>query len=344
MVSKSMLKSLLERQLSFTPKIHPLYTFQKGAWQPTTPCTPSTESAETVRSLHLITWNIDFMASHPRARMESALRHLEGLVSRVPQSSAVVIFLQEMMETRDHGLLGTNDRGNEDARDISQIVNSGWVQAKFNVTDVDASRWDSPYAVATLIDRRLVVSSVSRLHFVSEYQRDALIVDICLASDRAALMRLCNVHLDSSYGSMRPIQWKAVARLLQDKDTGIEASILAGDCNANQPRDRTEPQDNGFKDAYLELGGVEDDESGATWGFQSIDWQRWGRQRLDKEVYWGQVEIKSLERIGIGVRVEDEAALNDLKNIGELPFVTDHYGLMGEFELAEPLSMVMRTE
>lgn len=50
---------------------------------------------------------------------------------------------------------------------------------------------------------------------------------------------------------------EAVAKHLQDVDAGIAASILAGDCNATQPRDRTGPQDNGFIGAYLELGGLE---------------------------------------------------------------------------------------
>lgn len=40
------------------------------------------------------------------------------------------------------------------------------------------------------------------------------------------------------------------------------AGVFAGDMNANKPLDRTLPQENGFKDAYLELGGKEDAEEG----------------------------------------------------------------------------------
>jgi tyrosyl-DNA phosphodiesterase 2 len=108
---------------------------------------------------------------------------------------------------------------------------------------------------------------------------------------------------------------------------------VAGDCNANQPRDQTEPQNNGFRDAYLELGGTEGDEDGMTWGFQSLNWKRFGRSRMDKIGFWGEVEVKSLERIGVGVEVEDEGAREQLIEEGELPFVTDHYGLMGHFNI-----------
>lgn len=333
-----MLHSLLQKQLSYSPEPGPLHTFRDATWRPSsTPVLPDpiAPAVAPLNSLHLLTWNIDFMASRPRERMASALRYLEQLVADIPSSSAVVIFLQEIMESENVG--------EQDANDLSQIANAPWIQQKFNVTDIGSGEWDSPYGQVALVDRRLAVARVSRLRFVSEYQRVALFVDVCLCSSSsgdAKYLRLCNVHLDSSYGTMRPVQWKALAKHLQSGAEGVAASILAGDCNANQPRDRTEPQDNGFKDAYLELGRGEGDEEGATWGFQSLSWERWGRQRLDKEVFWGDVRVRKLDRMGVGVQVEDEAARSEIKSLGELPFVTDHYGLMGDFEVQDGLRTV----
>lgn len=287
--------------------------------------------AERIQNIRVISWNIDFMAPEPRARMSSALEYLKTLVESVPSSTAIAIFLQEMMDR------GTNNE--HDANDLQQLKNAPWIQERFHLSDFDTSQWDNRYGQTTLIDRRISVTSVSRLPFISEFLRDALFVDIALESEQPKVLRLCNVHLDSMYGSLRPIQWKALARFLQNPDDGIEASIVAGDCNATQPRDETEPEENGFKDAYLELGGLEGEIDGATWGFQSLDAKRYGPQRLDKQVYSGSLRVKSLERIGVGVEVEDEQARMRLVERGQLTFATDHYGLMGEYVLGKSLTM-----
>jgi tyrosyl-DNA phosphodiesterase 2 len=327
MVSKKMLKPLLDKQLSFEPEKQSFYTFLDGEWLPSTDGAIPDTPTDKLSSLVLITWNIDFMASEPRARMASSLNHLEHQISNIPSSSAVVILLQEMMDT---------PRLPNAANDLEQISSAPWVCDRFNITDLNTENWDSRYGQVTLVDRRLSIHAVSRLHLVSEFQRDALFVDVrlnpsSLGSER--LLRLCNVHLDSMTGAMRPIQWKGIARHLQDTAAGIAASILAGDCNANRPRDWMEPQENGFKDAYLELGGVEDDERGATWGFQSIGWKRWGRKRLDKQVFCGDVAVVTLEKVGVGVEVEDVLARRVLEKEGKLTFVTDHYGLMGVYDI-----------
>lgn len=327
MVSQAMLKPLLEKQLSFEPEEQIFYTFQDEAWLSSLNSVTQDTCIQKLTSLVLISWNIDFMAPEPQARMASALNYLEKMVSTIPSSSAVVIFFQEMTQE-----LSSLDRAN----DLNQIAAASWVRTRFNTTDLNTSGWDSRYGQITLVDRRLDIHAVSRLHLVSEFQRDALFVDVRLnpaipGSER--LLRLCNVHLDSLAGELRPVQWKGIARHLQDGGAGIIASILAGDCNANRPRDTLEPQNNGFKDAFLELGGVENDEQGATWGFQSIGWERWGRKRLDKQVFWGDIEVSALEKIGVGVEVEDVLARRNLEKEGKLTFVTDHYGLMGVYEV-----------
>ena len=334
MFSKGMQERLLDKQLSFTIRRQHLYTFDNSThtWNVLTDGTDPDISTSDLSSLVVLSWNIDFMAPEPRARMASALNHLEHLISEIPSSSAVVILLQEMMEdARQHSL--------DSATDLSQIAQAPWVQSSFNVTDLDGSRWNARYGQVTLIDRRLKIKEVSRLPFVSEFQRDALLVDIHLkpllhdGDEIDRVMRICNVHLDSMAGSMRPIQWKGIAQHLQDPSANLVASILAGDCNSNRPRDWTEPQNNGFKDSYLELGGTEDDETGSTWGFQSRGWERWGRKRMDKQVYWGETRVRTLQRIGVGVEVEDIVARGALESQEELTYVTDHYGLMGVYDV-----------
>lgn len=334
MVSKEMNERLLQRQLSYIPRPQPYYTFDDITyeWVASSDSIIPDASNSQLSSLVVICWNIDFMAPEPSARMESALNYLERLVFTIPSSSAVVILLQEMMEE-------SYTRSPDSAKDLTQIAQAHWVQSRFNITDLDGTKWGANYGQVTLIDRRLTINQVSRLHLVSEFQRDALLVDIRLSplelddQQYARTLRLCNVHLDSMVGPLRPIQWEGVAKHLQNLSVNIEASILAGDCNANSPRDWTEPHDNEFIDSYLELGGVESDEEGCTWGFQSQNWERYGRGRLDKQVYWGGVKVVKLERIGVGVEVEDVLARRALLREGSLTFVTDHYGLMGLYDL-----------
>ncbi|ORX93865.1 Endonuclease/exonuclease/phosphatase [Clohesyomyces aquaticus] len=313
MISKSMLESLLKKQLTHMPKPQPFYTFYEDDWQ----CGPDpTTPSSLFSTLHLLTWNIDFMAKMPRERMASAITHLSSIVEKIPNSSRIVIFLQEMQQ----------------ANDLRQLAETAWIRDRFCMTDLGFENWGARYGTVTLVDRRLNIVEVSRLKFISEYERDALFVDVEMPGGEGELLRLCNVHLDSMSGEVRPIQWKAAAQWLQKEDERVVASILAGDCNATRPRDRTEPMENGFKDAYLELGGVDGDEGGATWGFQSPSGASRGVSRLDKVVYWGDVKVTHLERIGVGVEVEDEEAKEQL---GDWPFVTDHYGLMAEFEVGE---------
>lgn len=265
--------------------------------------------------------------------MSAALTHLSSVLTTIPSTSAIVIFLQEMQESES----GTPD-SEKHANDLTQLQTADWVRDLFHMTDVDTGNWDgASYGTVALVDRRLQIEQVSRLPFVSEFKRDALVVDVRLSAGEAtgSIFRLCNVHLDSMSGTMRPIQWKGLADLAQPRpDEGtnsrVVAGIVAGDCNANQRRDRSEPQDNGFRDAYLELGGVEDDGEGVTWGVQSVK-SRFGPKRLDKIVFWGDLHVSSLERVGVDVKVEEERVVKELEKLGELPFATDHFGLMGVF-------------
>lgn len=373
MAADPLVARLTRRQMDeYIPKPQPYYTFVDPSWQLVNHHEPQDRRvAAAISNLRIITWNIDFMAPCPQARMASALAHLQGIIDSTPESTATVIMLQEMAQD---GFLDLADLGRKVppawSNDLGQIAAASWVQKKFQVTDLTTDFWRCRYNGVILIDRRLALLHVARLPFVSEYNREAVFVDVALvevepsgkkttaggtpgvrgqggrgASQR--ILRLCNVHLDSMAGKppMRPIQWKACAKYLQDqsksKNGGVVAGILAGDCNANQDYDVALPQQNGFKDAYLELGGKEDDPGGNTWGPQSKN-TRFSHKRMDKVCFWqggkedqNFMRLTHLEKIGVGVTVEDEVASEELQARGYSYFVTDHYGLMADFELGK---------
>lgn len=281
----------------------------------TSPCDGSERTP--ITQIRVITWNIDFVAPQPRERMVSALAYLKQLVSAIPTNCAVVIHLQEIMDNCE--------QSSHEANDLQQIMNAAWIQSRFNVTDTSTTDWANSYGQVTLVDRRLSIARVLRLRFVSEFKRDALFVDVHLNTEESSYMRFCNVHLDSMQGALRPIQWQALAWHMQDAENGIVASILAGDCNANSLRDWSAPRQNNFKDAYLELGGVEGEEKGMTWGFQSFSAKRWGPSRMDKEVFWGAVRCDGWRRgcsAGDGRRGRGGLCYGSLWVDGELHYRT----------------------
>ncbi|KUI67525.1 hypothetical protein VM1G_02582 [Cytospora mali] len=365
MASSSLIASLTRKQLEkYVPTAQPHYTFNGSKWQLADPdfstalSNKNTESP--INNLRIITWNIDFMAPFPRARMASALSYLQGLVGNIPTATALVICLQELRQVMPIDFEDPRKQFDPQiADDLGQIAAAEWVQQRFNVSDLSTEYWRCSYNGVTLVDRRLAIAKVARLPFVSEYQREALMVDIVAKQPsenggqepelvgenrgKKSVIRICNVHLDSMAGNppMRPVQWKACAKYMQDKSGGVVAGIVAGDCNANRAYDLTLPQENGFKDAYLEMGGKEGDPEGLTWGPQSKR-TRFPHKRMDKVCFWqdetdsGNVplQLRGLERIGVGVKVEDEVA-DQLLEAGYLGFVTDHYGLMADVEVSD---------
>ncbi|KAK7700294.1 hypothetical protein SLS64_011107 [Diaporthe eres] len=361
MVSPSLVTKLTQKQLDeYTPTSQPYYSFSGSKWQrarpPTAQAAPVANEKASISNLRLLTWNIDFMAPFPQARMASALAYLQTVVEGIPASTAVVICLQELrqdMPINFDRLEKTFDP--QIADDLRQIASAAWIQERFLVTDLTTDHWRCGYNSVTLVDRRLGIAAVSRMPFVSEYKREALLVDIAVTPSggptegekggKRSVLRLCNVHLDSMAGKppMRPIQWKACAKYLQDESDGVVSGILAGDCNANQDYDLTQPEENGFKDAYLEMGGKDNDPEGHTWGPQSSS-SRFPHKRMDKVCFWQPggsegdqrlLELKSLEKIGVGVKIGDESISAKLSEEGWLDFVTDHYGLMADFEVGE---------
>ena len=120
--------------------------------------------------------------------------------------------------------------------------------------------------------------------------RDALFVDVGMwggkggdDDDTAAAaektIRLCNTHLESLAldPPFRPPQVAVFASYMRggSSEAGAAAAatphgaVAAGDFNAIQDFDRTLHADNGLRDAFLELGGREDDPASYTWGQQA---------------------------------------------------------------------------
>lgn len=260
--------------------------------------------------------------------MSAALKYLATLVSTGPSDQPIVIFLQE---------IGVSD--------LAQIQAAPWIRERFYITDTSASNWGSDfYGTTTLVDRRLTIKNVFRVPFDSKFQRDGFFVDVGLNGSWKVL-RLCNVHLESLVADppLRPGQMALAAKYMHEDI--VHASILAGDCNSIQPFDRTIHSDNGLKDAYLELGGKEDSEEGYTWGYQVPEDQlkKFGPSRMDKVMFCGNAKVKNLQRIGVGVKVEDEQMRKEMIQKGMVDYVTDHYGEMAEVEI-EGLTLAVSNE
>ncbi|GIJ89018.1 hypothetical protein Asppvi_007946 [Aspergillus pseudoviridinutans] len=331
----------------------PYYHYFNNTWRPTRRSTDITKAPGTsnlhqtysknVTSIRLTTWNIDFQTPLGHERMAAALEYLSHHHStQHGDETPSVIFLQEMVES-----------------DLQLIQESGWVQEKFFITDTSSDHWRGSYGTTTMIDKRLVVRGVFRVPYSnSRMERDGLFVDVDVGTPGAGsecIPRLCNTHLESlvSRPPKRPVQLRLASSFMHGsgpapapEDEGMyapptpHAAILAGDLNAFAPEDRSAPEESGLRDAFLVLGGREGTEESFTWGQQVPDWMReqFGCSRMDKILYCGGVEAKSLKRIGEGVTVTvpfqgDHSDSEDEDYSDEEVWVTDHMGLQGEFDV-----------
>jgi tyrosyl-DNA phosphodiesterase 2 len=298
-----------------------------GAWQSTYSSYSSSGAGSPINpgAIRLISWNIDVLVGHAEERMRAALTYLEEMVASTPSETPVVVFLQEMGRS-----------------DLVQIREANWIKSRFNITELDHKNWSAPhYGTTTLVDRRLSITSVFRVPWVTKFDRDGLFVDIAMTNKQSAnankkVLRLCNTHLESLVADppVRPLQLAAASPYL--KESNVAGALLAGDLNAIQPFDRTLHSDNGLKDTYLDLGGQEDSDDGYTWGYQVAQWMKdkFGCSRMDKILFHGAVQPYSFDRIGMGLKVAEE----DREKVGsdiERSWVTDHYGVMGDFKLLE---------
>ncbi|KAK2757069.1 hypothetical protein FQN54_005038 [Arachnomyces sp. PD_36] len=349
------------------PSLQPYCSFDNGIWNALNPSTSSKNpTADLPSQFRVISWNIDAFARFGPQRMAGALEHLETLYTNTSaaKTGPLVIFLQEM----------TVD-------DLHLIQETDWVRKDFYITDLTALYWeDYVYGTTTLVEKSAAIERVFRVHYEkTRMGRDGLFVDLAIqpkvlgrtegqqtlegqaAAPVCKILRLCNTHLESlvSDPPIRPTELKAASRFLHPATKGDgqttsaipapHAGIIAGDLNAFAPEDADIVPENSLHDTYLSLGGEEDTEPGYTWGMQSLRQYPVGRKphgRLDKVLYCGGANPKSLERIGVGLKVDAAKGLFELRKAnGEVgpedePFeqwtwVTDHLGLMADFELVE---------
>ncbi|PVI02424.1 hypothetical protein DM02DRAFT_670575 [Periconia macrospinosa] len=297
------------------------------------------ETSTNPKSLRLFSWNIDMLQPNAEPRMAHAISHLHTLVTSTPPSTPVIIFLQELLPS-----------------DLAQLRSTPWIQRSFSMTELDDQRkWPSSlYGTTTLVDRRLQIRSVFRVPWISKFERDGLFVDVELRNrgdDAAAgmeecgngkggetVLRLCNTHLESLVADppVRPLQLESASMYLRtSSSSNIAAAILAGDLNAIESFDRILHTTNNLHDLYLSLGGQEDSDDGYTWGYQVPEpvRQKFGCSRMDKILFRGEVRGVGFDRFGVGVVVEGSEG-EEMKARGEDVWVTDHYGIMGDFEVA----------
>ena len=270
-------------------------------------------------TLALHSWNIDFMLPYADSRMKLGLRHLQSMLNPLMNNTASVIYLQECLES-----------------DVKVVATNAWVQEHFALSDIDTSNWQNGhYGTMTLIDRRLPIKTCFRVHYSqTRMERDGLFVDVVL--DKKPI-RLCNSHLESLAlePPYRPAQIKMIAEYM--KDYTVYGAAVAGDSNAIQDFDKTLHLENDLKDAYLELGGHEEDAAGGhTWGQQAATAlrEKFGTSRMDKVFFCGGLQCLRFERFGADVELEDESERRDIMSLGfDQPWITDHLGVVAVFKL-----------
>lgn len=64
---------------------------------------------------------------------------------------------------------------------------------------------------------------------------------------------------------------------------------------------------------------------------------------MDKILYCGDARVRALERIGVGVKVEADVKERVGMDEGQ-DWVSDHYGIMGDFEIGEGWKLNLRDE
>ncbi|KAK6536330.1 hypothetical protein TWF281_000569 [Arthrobotrys megalospora] len=266
----------------------------------------------------LITWNVDFVSSEPQDRISAAMSYLRSmLISGTDDPATIspaVIVLQEV----NHEM-------------IKSLAENEWVQKNFYVTDVVSDRgiWQkSHYGTVTLVDRRIKVKNVIRLHYDSAMDRDCLFVDIEAVSSRTSevvTVRVGNTHLESLVAARpwRLEQLKLAARFVL-YDTNVYTGLIAGDMNPIDPYDSKVPEEAGLKDAYLVSGGSEDNVRGHTWGYQTEN-NQFPKRRFDKIFHppSDKIKVEQVEAIGIGEKTPEKPKV----------YISDHYGVFGNVRI-----------
>ncbi|KAJ7125167.1 Endonuclease/exonuclease/phosphatase [Mycena epipterygia] len=298
-----------------------LYSYDplKTLWSLTT----SPPSSEPPTQFSIISWNIDFAAPLVVRRFQTALTHLEKILSphiSSPPPPPTIILLQEVHTSCFQPLLS-----NPFIREFYQLSNISSRQS---------------YSTLTLVPNSLaaMVSSVLRTPFpVTRMERDCVYVDLDIPSPESAAkpkfmrLRIANTHLESLRGfgdTARPKQLKFISKLLTAPE--IDGGLVAGDMNCISPSDHNLPEQVGLSDVWLtvknkESGTDGDAEEGHTWGYQPKS--KFPAGRLDKILTVGKIDAVEIQRVGVGLRVDGS------QDRSKDTWVSDHYGLLAKIVL-----------
>ncbi|KXJ87293.1 Endonuclease/exonuclease/phosphatase [Microdochium bolleyi] len=321
------------------PHIQPCYAYstEHDVWQAFDTTQDSKIEAVALDKIEVLSWNIDFMRILDEARMKAALKHLRTHVEAVDSKGVPKVIMLNEMTVPDLRLIQAQD----------------WVRQDYHVTDITAEHWESEgYGTCMLIPKALSIAQVCRIHYtITPMERDALFVDIrmgtpssgmgvesatVITSTKPRILRLCSTHLESLRSSppRRPRQLAEAAAYMHS----ATYAVIGGDMNAIQDFDETLHDENGLKDAYLELGGVEGAEEGMTWGQTAsiAERERYGLCRMDKFLFCGEgLEVEHFERFGEDVEVEGvedrETLIEEVEM--EKAWVTDHLGIKAVFSI-----------
>ncbi|KAJ7350591.1 Endonuclease/exonuclease/phosphatase [Mycena albidolilacea] len=263
--------------------------------------------------LSLLTWNVDFAAPLVVRRFQTALSHLEKLVSphlTSPPPPPTIILLQEV-HTSCFKTLFTNT----------------FIYEFAQITNLFSAR---SYSTLSLMPNSLasLVFSVSRVLLFTEtrMQSDCLVVRrprySAAPNGRGAESKniIVNTHLEplNVFGNRaRPKQLEVISRLLTTSE--VDAGLVAGDMNAISPSDRNLPEEVGLSDAWF-ASTARPTDGGHTWGYQPKG--AYPPNRLDKILTVGKMVAVDIERVDVELKVEGRDA-----------WVSDHFGLLAKIVL-----------
>jgi tyrosyl-DNA phosphodiesterase 2 len=188
--------------------------------------------------LKVVSWNIDMQQYWVEERTSAALKYLRDTFG-VKTHSLVIMFQEVCTES------------------LRIITENPWVQENFMLSNIhppqdifsenpDKSvtlKWKSkPYFTLMLASKDLSIMNSFRVPFETEMGRDALAIDIPLASKDISpipseSLRLCTTHLESlgDEAGYRPRQLSLISTLLKGSPPAeykVVAGLVGGDMNA----------------------------------------------------------------------------------------------------------------
>jgi endonuclease/exonuclease/phosphatase family metal-dependent hydrolase len=244
----------------------------------------------------LITWNVAEFGDHNPER-------LKALIATIKERSPDIVFLQEV-----------------EKQSLTLLRNPLAGMFDYRILEGEASRGLPQGGLLALIKRNWLPQGVHYEAFPSELDRGSL--SFTLGSLCGIPHTFSNVHLESPellYWRSRDYRNQQVERLKiqTEKNEGI---VIAGDLNLVLGKDADQLFPKDWNDAWLSL---HPDDQGLTWDPDHNDMAYWGGGfllpgfRLDRVLYKSEhLQVIRTDRLGVGTH----------------PPLSDHYGLLVEFD------------